>query len=106
MKQYYECHITIDTTQLDPVSRCGLQYEIENRGWSHSYVTDDPILGPGAKAYATRHMNIKAPMKGVHGLTERMASHLHGMGFRVNRVKIEVVVYDAVRGRDFMKEAA
>lgn len=107
MKQYYECHITIDTTQLDPVSMAGLQYEIENKGWGYSNITDDLILGPGAKAYATKHLNKKIPMVGAHARTERMANHLHSLGFKVNRVKIEMVVYDAIRGRDFMlKEVA
>lgn len=107
MKQYYECHITIDITQLDEVRKMGLEYEIKDRGWSYSNITDDPILGPGVKAYATKHLNKKMPMVGVHERTERMANHLHGIGFKVNRVKIEMVVYDAIRGRDFvLKEVA
>jgi hypothetical protein len=87
---YYELHITVE-------SNLALKSEIENTAWKFSQITDDPILGPGPKMYATIHkdaVNIKEVRKSL----DEMVEYIRLKGFNVLRKKIELVLLDEIYG--------
>lgn len=92
MKQYYECHITMDP---EDKSRHFMQDAVESTGWSFSAIAGDPDLGPGLKCYATRQFNRKYELSDIIFELNAVAEKLnYTSGIRVLRRKIEIVVHD------------
>lgn len=102
MKRYYECHITMENFVR---SRALTEMDVQDVGWVFSAIDGDPILGEGVKTYATKHFRANgadnAEQEFIKGELERIANKLHHYGNHVMRKKIELVVYDAISGRDF-----
>lgn len=88
--EYWELHVTMECTGKERAMVDALT------GWTYSNITDDPILGPGAKCYATRHFHIKQPEQFVVDAVRFASSVLKQAGANVLRRKVERVVYDEV----------
>lgn len=99
MKQYYECHVTLDRPEGSGVE--ALKEVIEAEGWKFSAIEGDPILGDGVKCYSTIHYSVNRSFASVRGLLYAHASALRAHGFTVKREKVELVMWDAIAGRDF-----
>lgn len=89
MKQYYECHITICPTFTNDDERL-----VTKSGWVFSRITDDIVLGKGAKAYATKHFNIRKDEQVIVTELEATAHKYRQAGLIVFRTKVEKVIYD------------
>lgn len=98
MKQYYELHITMEA----PVEwKEQIKVIVEEYGWKFSAIDGDPELGEGVKMYATTHLHIKTPVLDAVDTLNAMAKILAARVLEVVRKKVELVVYDARKGRDF-----
>lgn len=88
MKQYYECHITIegDPTIVKPL--------VQETKWKFSAIDGDSNLGDGIKCYATRQLNAKYSMPEVVENLHRIANKLQENGLTILRRKVELVLYD------------
>jgi hypothetical protein len=87
--KYYECHITVEDGCKDLMEK-----ELLNTCWKFSQITDDLILGPGNKMYATAHFSLASGIKPVRTELDTMAGILEAAGLNVVRRKIELVLYD------------
>lgn len=98
MKQYFELHLTIE----EPSDRKQfVETTVEALGWKFSAIDNDIILGDGVKMYATTHMHRDwSPADAVRHL-EHGSAELAKSGVNVIRKKLEQVIYDARKGRDF-----
>ena len=86
-KPYYECHVTFMADK-------DFKEQVEALGWRYSRIDGDPMLGAGVKTYATKHFNAKLHLDVVVEAVNTAATMLAMKGARVQRVKVEVVVYD------------
>lgn len=88
-KQYYECHVTFmgDEGSIEPPSHLP-------RGWKFSRIDGDPTLGDGVKCYLTRHLPTRLVLAQVVGQLNQAARALTARGYRVLRLKVELVVHD------------
>lgn len=92
MREYYECHITIESQDW-----FGTALRVHaHEGWKFSKIDGDPNLGPGVKCYATRHMSGTLPIDQVRYQLEVMAKEFKRLGENVVREKVELVVYDSL----------
>lgn len=90
--QYWELHITF---KYSP--RTDLREAVELKGWKYSAIVGDPILGEGAKSYATKHLNKRRyTQQQAVDYIEEWAAFFYAKSFHVVRVKVEDVVYDCV----------
>lgn len=94
MKNYYECHITIECKF--PLQ---LKKAIENCGWKYSVIAplhDDPDLGEGARHYAIRHYSNTKAIKDVLMVMTNVEQALlqNCEDIKILRKKIELVIYD------------
>ena len=98
MKEYYELHVTMESIVHPQV----IKKAVEEIGWKFSSIAGDPVLGDGVKTYGTKHFNAN---KHSHGEmveeVDRAAASIQRRGINVVRKKVELVVYDAIQGRDF-----
>lgn len=97
MKEYYECHITMDASRPawpEGLGRMGLTRMVEDMGWSFSAINGDPDLGPGLKCYATRQFNTKHPKEDVIKWLDEAAKVLYNNKITVLRRKVELVIHD------------
>jgi hypothetical protein len=108
MKRYYECHITmLAADQGNPLdmrlSRERIAQLVGPEGirWIFSAIDGDSVLGDGVKVYATKHFNADSKLADVQQDLEVAADYLQLRNCIVVRKKIEVVEYDAIKGRDF-----
>lgn len=83
----FECHITVNKENLERLIELGKVYN-----WKTSYITDDPILGPGKFFYFTRH---NADYIKLHNSMIDMSDRVTERGFKVIRQKIELIMYDS-----------
>lgn len=92
MKQYYECHITLER----PVgSTTAIRRAVEAIEWKFSMIDGDIIMGDGSKCYATRHFNAsKRTPESVKQDLFAMAERLEKVGLVVLRRKVELVIFD------------
>ena len=88
MKEYYECHITMDGAPSI------LEQYVNAIGWKFSAIDGDPDLGSGVKCYATMHFNARKDFEEIKGKLVRDAAALSAVGVKVLRRKIEMVLYD------------
>lgn len=88
MKNYYECHITLEGDR-EAAKAC-----VEGMAWKFSAIDGDPVTGPGVKLYATRHYNAKHSTENMIELLHQTAQHFVDRGFVVTRRKVELVLYD------------
>lgn len=91
MKQYYECHITMEGDK----ELCKIA--VHDIGWKFSCIDGDPVLGSGIKCYATKHFNTKIPEKTVLEILNNAATEIilttdHKV--EITRQKIEKVIFD------------
>jgi hypothetical protein len=83
--KYYECHVTFTGDGSAP----------ENpKGWKFSRIDGDPTLGAGVKCYLTRHYPERLKLAQVQQHLEQAGRAVAAQGFRVLRLKVELVVYD------------
>jgi hypothetical protein len=87
MKEYYELHVTFEAPD-----NCVLP---EFRGWSHSAISGDIVLGAGRKQYLTQHAHREANVQDLISGMEGIASALKTCGLKVLRTKVERVIYDS-----------
>ena len=87
---YYECHITID----GPPATVREVMELHLPKWKFSAIDGDILLGDGIKCYATRHYNSRLTTQNVRALLFDAAALLEGVGIKVTRRKVELVVFD------------
>lgn len=106
MKQYYECHLTIE--EGDPLKAASglyhngdIRHAVEKIGWIYSAIDGDANLGPGRKHYATKQFNLNDRGQGVQGELDTARVTLVSQHCNVVRAKIELVIYDGRAGRDF-----
>lgn len=86
MKPYHELHVTyMDADGATPP---------EFKGWSHSAIAGDIILGEGRKQYLTMHASGSASQVVLIEGMERVADDLRARGLTVLRTKVELVLYD------------
>lgn len=98
MRQYFELHLTIE----EPSERRQfVETTVEALGWKFSAIDKDIILGEGVKMYATTHRNFRVYEEGAIDDLNDVAAVLATSGINVIRKKVELVVYDARKGRDF-----
>lgn len=90
MKQYYECHITL---QENPSNFNELEIFIKSQKWKFSCIDGDPILGSGLKCYATKHFNANKEIEFVLNELFEMADKL-SLKSTVLRRKVEMVIFD------------
>lgn len=90
--EYWEAHVTMKCTGAE-------REHVEALGWTYSNITDDPVLGPGEKCYATRQFNAKRSHGFVVMEVHSAANVLARRGVTVLREKVERVVYDRKRTR-------
>lgn len=86
MKQYYECHVTFLSD--------GIEAPSNPKGWKFSRIDGDPTLGDGVKSYLTRHYPARLGHGQVVQHLNQAARSLSAQGYRVLRLKVELVVYD------------
>lgn len=100
---YWELHVTISTDGLPGIITASnqgtpsmekLRQDIEDLGWTHSYIAHDPILGPGNKAYATIHLNRRVSLQEAADSVMDMGYKLRALGYTVLREKVENVLVD------------
>lgn len=90
MKQYYECHVTIESA-----NRYMTEMKVLSVGWTFSAIDGDPILGEGVKCYATKHFNsTKNNVEEVIAFVDFAAASIHDSVSKVVRRKVELVLYD------------
>lgn len=82
----YESHITIPAVNHQVAAEVA-----EKHNWFMSKITDDPLLGPGAKSYLTAHRTDYFEM--WTDMT-RVSAELARLGIPVLREKIELIMYD------------
>lgn len=87
---YYELHVTLEAAKQDWPR---LKADVENLGWKFSAIDGDPILGPGVKCYATKHLH-QSPEVWPESIVRRAALALKQWGWTVTREKVELVLYD------------
>lgn len=102
MKPYYELHITMEEPkERAPEVVCALE-SYTGWPWKFSMITDDPILGPGMKMYATTHVSEDKGEAWISLCLGTCVNYLRDTcNLNVIRQKIEHVTYDAIKGRDF-----
>ncbi len=88
MRNYYECHVTIDGNPeiVRPL--------VQETKWKFSAIDGDSNLGDGVKCYATRQLNAKIPANEVLENLHRVADWLQEKGLKILRRKVEMVLYD------------
>ncbi len=90
MKDYYECHVTIESK--DPIYT---ELQVNSLGWKYSSIDGDPVLGKGVKCYATKQFNAtKNKLEEVIAFVHFAADSIDGETSKVLRRKVELVVYD------------
>ena len=97
VKQYYECHITINSDGSGCEGAEGDYYckLVEDNGWIYSEINGDPDLGKGVKCYATRQFNVtKFGFDLVLESLTNMSFLLQENDVPVVREKVELVMYD------------
>lgn len=106
MRPYYECHITIE--EGDPLKvgtglyhNGDIRHAVEEIGWNYSAIDGDLVVGPGRKHYATKHMPETYSEATAILMTEEARHSLRDRNCNVIRSKVESVVWDAHKGRDF-----
>lgn len=93
-KPYYECHITMQQTDIIDDYRSIIEKTCTEIGWSFSAIENDIILGDGLKLYATHHFNDKFSESYVRTQLECAAVYLAQAGALIIRKKIEKVIFD------------
>lgn len=90
MKEYYECHITIESANQHMS-----EMKVMSVGWTFSAIDGDPVLGKGVKCYATKHFNsTKNSLEEVIAFVDFAAAAINDSVSKVIRRKVELVVYD------------
>jgi len=90
MKEYYECHVTIES-----VNQYMTELKVVATGWTFSAIDGDPVLGKGVKCYATKHFNSsKNKLEDVIAMVDFAAEVINDNVSKVTRRKVELVVYD------------
>jgi hypothetical protein len=84
----FEAHVTIPRERHEDALPIAKAHDFKM-----SNITDDPVLGPGAKAYCTGHSDDLERLIGVMG---NLTFALRMNSIPVLRRKIEVVVIDEV----------
>ncbi len=101
MKTYYELHVTIE----EPLEKAGeVRRAVEDYPgytWKFSRISDDIVLGPGMKMYATTHINESLGESYCILCLDYLRDFLISKGYNVVRAKIEHVILDKLKGRDF-----
>ena len=92
MKQYYECHITMEA--IDSHARQVAHEFTEHMKWKFSAIDGDIVVGDGVKLYATKHFNYRLPAVKVKGELMKAARRLEKEGVTVIRRKVELVIFD------------
>lgn len=96
MKQYYECHITIDpytkihVGRIDEIKKIVLRHK-----WKFNAINGDPELGNGLKCYATMHYSIRNTKEVILNKLLITRDKFLNEGLTIIRAKIEMVVYDS-----------
>ena len=89
MKPYYECHVTFLVDSPEPPSNIP-------RGWKFTgRIAGDPDLGEGVRAYLTRHLPQSVGIPQAVNQLEMAASRLRFLGYKVLRLKVELVLHDS-----------
>jgi hypothetical protein len=96
MSEYYECHITIEPK---PGEMNKTRDDIESMGWKFSSIDGDPVLGVGAKHYATKHYRSDLGRDSVLSNITLAAERLREQGHVVIREKIERVIWDTASAK-------
>ena len=86
----YESHITIE----DPTDV--LEWDTNQIAWKYSIIHGDPILGYGARAYASKNYSPSVPVKSVIEMLDIAVRVLKEKGHKVVRSKVELVLHDHV----------
>ena len=89
---YYECHITMMTSE--DISKHDIQQVVESYQWKFSAIDGDPILGDGVKCYATMHYAAKQTVQDVIQKVKSLSKFISMHGITVIRDKVELVLYD------------
>jgi hypothetical protein len=90
-KPYWELHVTL----AKDARVSALRAAVELAGWTFSCITDDPILGAGPKAYATKHLNRRLyDERHACSVVLGMGHAMRLSGFTVLREKVELVCVD------------
>lgn len=91
IKQYYECHITMEG-KPDTIKKT-----VELLGWKFSKIDGDPTLGDGVKCYATRHYNKKYSLDFIIEVVAETSQEINRFcGAEILREKVELVVHDHI----------
>lgn len=89
MADSFEAHITFHREFYNQIKE--ILPIFDDTGWTLSAIADDPVLGPGIKAYLTAHDT------DAHNLFDRMCNIVAKMTYHkveYIRLKIERIVYD------------
>lgn len=90
MKEYYECHVTIESANQYMTAT-----KVVGVGWTFSAIDGDPVLGKGVKCYATKHFNSsKNTLDEVIAMVDFAAESINDPVSKVVRRKVELVLYD------------
>lgn len=90
---YYECHVTVD--KFHKFDEYIMQLVLNNDpDWKFSNITDDIVLGPGPKMYATANFPTEIGIKQCKENLAECVLKLKHLGLQVVRYKIECVVFD------------
>lgn len=90
--KYYECHLTLEATELSP--REEVKQLVEGQRWKFSAIDGDIVMGDGVKLYATRHFNARLPEDLVIESLHIFGDILESFNVKVTRRKVELVIYD------------
>lgn len=88
MKNYYECHVTMEGNPLE------IGPFVKKLGWKFSAIDGDPVLGRGIKCYATNLYSKQKTEEEVVALLKSTAARIMEVGITVLRRKVELVIYD------------
>lgn len=104
MKSYYELHITMkpqSQKKFEQIKK-DTQAICKSLGWIFSAIDNDIVLGSGVKLYATLHLSDERyDLLDCIQILKAAFVSLKGYGCNPVRMKIEHVVYDKLKGRDF-----